>query len=102
MLNQSPALADSRDKEQITATAVRRLESWDSIREVNKQGPYVGLITVYQTEEKAFFASGAFEADPKQPFVVLSGRLFRVGTIYDNRVIYVRCGEGMFEFCCIR
>ena len=60
---------------EFTVAAVRRLKSWDLIREVNKRGPYVGLITVYQTEEKAFFDSGAFEADPKQPIVVLSGEV---------------------------
>ncbi|CDP19657.1 unnamed protein product [Coffea canephora] len=57
--------------------------------------PYLGLITVYSPEEDAFFATGAFKHNPKHPFVNLSGRRFRVGSIEGSKVIYVRCGVGM-------
>ncbi|PON59781.1 Nucleoside phosphorylase [Parasponia andersonii] len=64
------------------------------IREVNRKGPYIGLITVFPPEEAAFFATGAFKPHPKHPFMDLSGRRFRVGKIHEKRVIYVRCGIG--------
>lgn len=39
------------------------------ITEINKNGPYLGLITVYSAEEDAFFASGAFKTDLRYPYV---------------------------------
>ncbi|KAJ4840473.1 hypothetical protein Tsubulata_039821 [Turnera subulata] len=65
------------------------------IKELNRRGPYIGLITVYAPEEKAFLSTGAFIPNPKHPFVDLSGRRFRVGTVYGKKVIYVKCGVGM-------
>ncbi|KAF9600349.1 hypothetical protein IFM89_008520 [Coptis chinensis] len=64
------------------------------VREVNCEGPYIGLITVYPPEEKAFFATKAFQPHPSYPFIDLSGCRFRVGKIQDKSVIYVRCGVG--------
>ncbi|CAN1258297.1 3-phosphoinositide-dependent protein kinase 2 [Linum perenne] len=61
----------------------------------NRRGPYLGLITVYSPEETAFFSTGAFKADPILPFLDLSGRRFKIGTVYGERVVYVRCGVGM-------
>ncbi|XP_055960200.1 bark storage protein A-like [Mercurialis annua] len=69
--------------------------SWGRIKKINKKGPYIGLITVYPPEEKAFFSTGAFKSDSRYPFLDLSGRRFRVGRIYDRKVIYVRCGIGL-------
>ncbi|KAL3520809.1 hypothetical protein ACH5RR_018958 [Cinchona calisaya] len=66
-----------------------------TIKELNRKGPYLGLITVYAPEEDAFFASGAFKPNPKQPYVDLSGRRFRIGSIEGSKVIYVRCGVGL-------
>ncbi|XP_050386508.1 bark storage protein A-like [Argentina anserina] len=65
------------------------------LQEVNRKGPYIGLITVYSPEEAAFFHTGAFRPNPKHPFLDFSGRRFRVGKIHDKKVIYVKCGIGM-------
>ncbi|KAL5569511.1 hypothetical protein UlMin_026086, partial [Ulmus minor] len=67
----------------------RRLE------QINRKGPYIGLITVYPPEENAFFSTGAFKPDLHNPFIDLSGRRFRVGKVHDKRIIYVKCGVGM-------
>ena len=45
----------------------------DILKQVNRKGPYIGLITVYPPEENAFFSTGAFKPDPKFPFLDLSG-----------------------------
>lgn len=59
----------------VNASAIpsNRLKFLNIIKEVNRKGPYVGLITVYPPEENAFFASKAFKPDGKHPFVDLSG-----------------------------
>ncbi|KAL0403581.1 UNVERIFIED_CONTAM: 5'-methylthioadenosine/S-adenosylhomocysteine nucleosidase [Sesamum radiatum] len=59
---------------------VERRKSLAIIREINRRGPYLGLITVYPPEENAFFASG---------------RRYRVGTVEGKKVIYMRCGVGL-------
>ncbi|KAK6233882.1 hypothetical protein QUC31_006288 [Theobroma cacao] len=70
-------------------------KSLNIIKQLNRRGPYIGLITVIRTEENAFFATGSFRPDPKYPFVDLSGRRFRIGKVHGKKVIYVRCGVGM-------
>ncbi|XP_031117339.1 bark storage protein A-like [Ipomoea triloba] len=73
----------------------QRLRSLSIIRKMNQKGPYIGLVTVYPPEENAFFATGAFQPHPQHPFVDLSGRRFRIGTVMGKKVIYVRCGVGL-------
>lgn len=51
----------------------RRKKSLDTIKSLNQNGPYLGLITTYPPEEAAFFATGAFRPHPIHPFVDLSG-----------------------------
>lgn len=58
-----PASAKSSDK----------LKTATTIRKVNRKGPYVGLVTVIETEENAFLASVKFRPDPTHPFIDLSG-----------------------------
>jgi hypothetical protein len=53
-----------------------RLKSLTVIKEVNRKGPYIGLITVYPPEENAFLASGAFKPHKTHPFVDLSGGFY--------------------------
>ncbi|KAL8533241.1 hypothetical protein ACS0TY_009573 [Phlomoides rotata] len=65
------------------------------LREINKNGPYLGLITVYSAEEDAFFAAAHFKNYSRYPYVDLSGRRFRVGKVEGKKVIYLRCGVGM-------
>ncbi|XP_054780112.1 bark storage protein A-like [Prosopis cineraria] len=77
------------------AAPLKRSRKSTTIKEINRKGPYIGLITVYAPEEKAFFATKAFKSDPKQPFVDLAGRRFRVGKVHDSKVIYVKCGIGL-------
>ncbi|XP_057470404.1 bark storage protein A-like isoform X1 [Actinidia eriantha] len=79
----------------LAATSLRRRKSLETIKSLNQNGPYLGLITVYPPEEDAFFSTGAFKHDPKLPFVDLSGRRYRVGKLEGKKVIYVRCGVGM-------
>ncbi|XVE68714.1 hypothetical protein DITRI_Ditri09bG0091400 [Diplodiscus trichospermus] len=80
-----------------SALSRNRIESLNKIKELNRRGPYIGLITVFSTEEDAFFATGAFKPDPKNPFIDLSGRRFRIGKVQGRKVIYVRCGIGMIN-----
>ncbi|KAF5948055.1 hypothetical protein HYC85_014012 [Camellia sinensis] len=81
----------------LSATPLKRRKSLNTIRYLNRKGPYLGLITVYPPEEKAFFATKAFKLDPIHPFVDLTGRRFRVGKLHGKKVIYVRCGVGMMN-----
>ncbi|XP_010448575.1 PREDICTED: bark storage protein A-like isoform X2 [Camelina sativa] len=76
-------------------TPLRKLESAITIRKVNRRGPYIGLVTVFETEEDAFLGSVDFRPDPTRPFMDLSGRRFRIGKIHGKKVVYVRCGIGM-------
>lgn len=57
----------------------RRRGSFSTIKQLNRKGPFIGLITVYSPEEEAFFRSGAFKPDAKHPFVDLSGRYSFLG-----------------------
>ncbi|KAG5533103.1 hypothetical protein RHGRI_027363 [Rhododendron griersonianum] len=50
----------------------RRKKSLDTIKSLDQNGPYLGLITTYPPEEDAFFATGAFRSHPIHPFVDLS------------------------------
>lgn len=65
--------------------------------EINKEGPWIGLVTVYPPEEAAFMSSKVLKPHPKYPLLDFSGRRFRIGTIYGKKVIYVRCGVGMWN-----
>lgn len=56
-----------------------RAKSLGIIKEINKSGPYLGLITVYSAEEDAFFATGAFTNDSRYPYVDLSGKFIFKG-----------------------
>ncbi|XP_028780415.1 bark storage protein A-like [Neltuma alba] len=78
-----------------TCGSLARSRKSATIKEINRNGPYVGLITVYAPEENAFFASKAFKSHPKHPFVDLAGRRYRVGEVEGSKVIYVRCGIGL-------
>jgi hypothetical protein len=52
---------------------LKRWKSLNVIKEINRKGPYLGLVTVYPPEEKAFFATGTFKPHRTHPFVDLSG-----------------------------
>ncbi|EOA19032.1 hypothetical protein CARUB_v10007687mg [Capsella rubella] len=79
----------------VSSTPSHKLESVITIRKVNRRGPYIGLVTVFETEEDAFLGSVDFRPDPSHPFLDLSGRRFRIGKIHGKKVVYVRCGIGM-------
>ncbi|KAI3989804.1 hypothetical protein MKX01_040774 [Papaver californicum] len=51
------------------------------LKEINREGPYLGLITVYPPEEDAFFSTKAFHHHLTHPYIDLSGRRFHIGTI---------------------
>ncbi|CAL9226691.1 unnamed protein product [Arabidopsis halleri] len=78
-----------------STTPSHKLKSAITIRKLNRRGPYIGLVTVFETEENAFLGSVDFRPDPMQPFLDLSGRRFRIGKIHGKKVVYVRCGIGM-------
>ncbi|XWS75249.1 hypothetical protein CRYUN_Cryun01aG0069600 [Craigia yunnanensis] len=80
-----------------SAVSKNRIKSLNKIKELNRRGPYIGLITVFSTEEDTFFATASFRPDPKHPFIDLSGRRFRIGKVHGRKVIYVRCGIGMIN-----
>lgn len=77
------------------AIPFERFESLRVVKKINKNGPFLGLITVYAPEEEAFFKTGIFRPDPRHPFVDLSGRRFRIGKVEGKKVIYVKCGVGL-------
>ncbi|KAK4550905.1 hypothetical protein RGQ29_032692 [Quercus rubra] len=77
------------------ALPLRRLKSLTVIKEVNRAGPYLGVLTVSTSEDSAFFATGAFQPHKTHPIIDLSGRRFWVGKIHDKKILYVRCGVGM-------
>jgi hypothetical protein len=52
---------------------LKRWKSLNVIKEINRKGPYLGLVTVYPPEEKAFLATGTFKPHRTHPFVDLSG-----------------------------
>ncbi|KAK7826727.1 bark storage protein a [Quercus suber] len=72
----------------------KKVKSLTVIKEVNREGPYLGLLTVSTSEDSAFFATGAFQPHKTHPIIDLSGRRL-VGKIHDKKVLYVRCGVGM-------
>ncbi|CAH2078083.1 unnamed protein product [Thlaspi arvense] len=78
-----------------SATPSHKRKSAITIRKVNRRGPYIGLVTVFETEEDAFLGSVDFRPDPTHPFMDLSGRRFRIGKIHGKKVVYVRCGIGL-------
>ncbi|KFK30973.1 hypothetical protein AALP_AA6G051900 [Arabis alpina] len=78
-----------------SATFSHKLESAINIRRVNRKGPYIGLVTVFETEEDGFLSTVNFRPDPFHPFLDLSGRRFLIGKIHGKKVVYVRCGIGM-------
>ncbi|KAH8501846.1 hypothetical protein H0E87_016571 [Populus deltoides] len=79
----------------VSAIPSKKINSLKLIKQVNSKGPYIGLLTVFPPEENAFLGTADFKPNPEHPFVDLSGRRYRVGTIYGKKVIYVRCGIGM-------
>jgi hypothetical protein len=44
--------------------------------EINKEGPWVGLVTVYPPEEAAFMSSKVLKPHPKYPSLDFSGTIF--------------------------
>ncbi|CAN8230704.1 unnamed protein product [Cochlearia groenlandica] len=79
----------------VSATLSHKLKSSVIIGQVNRKGPFIGLVTVIEREENAFLGSVDFKPDPTHPFLDLSGRRFRIGKIHGKKVVYVRCGRGM-------
>ncbi|TXG49386.1 hypothetical protein EZV62_025261 [Acer yangbiense] len=65
----------------VSSKPTNKIKSLNVIKELNRKGKYIGLITVTATEENAFFATGAFMPHSKHPFVDLAGRRFFVGKV---------------------
>ncbi|CAK7325339.1 unnamed protein product [Dovyalis caffra] len=85
-----------------SAIPSNRIKYLNIIKEVNKKGPYLGLVTVYPPEEKAFSQlrplslMGSILLWISQIFRLgVAGRRFRIGKVQGKKVIYVRCGVGM-------
>ena len=59
----------------VSAIASKRTRgSFSTIKQLSREGPYIGLVTVYADEEEAFFRTGAFTPHAIHPFVDHSGR----------------------------
>ncbi|XP_034680368.1 bark storage protein A-like [Vitis riparia] len=64
------------------------------VERVNERnGPFVGLLMTYPTEEIALQVSGFFVPSSDFPLVQLAGRRFNIGKIKGVDVIYVMSGE---------
>ncbi|KAI3839463.1 hypothetical protein MKX03_017724 [Papaver bracteatum] len=60
---------------------------------INREGPYVGIVMAYSTEEIAMKSSSFFIPNCHYPSVDLSGRKFNIGSIKGTKVIYVVSGQ---------
>ncbi|GJT77978.1 bark storage protein A [Tanacetum coccineum] len=67
------------------------------IDSVNKVGSYIGVVVPNGFEMNPLLQSSSFVASEKRPYVDISGRRFRIGTIENQRVIVVMTGLSMLN-----
>lgn len=65
------------------------------IHQINQAGPYLGLVIPNKFEMDPLLHSPVFMADEDSPYIDISGRRFRIGTVMNHRVIAVMTGLGM-------
>lgn len=67
--------------------------SYKAAQLINGQGPYIGLIMADQSEEEVLIAANIFIPHNEIPWLDFAGRRFNIGSINEEQIIYVRCGE---------
>ncbi|XP_048225959.1 bark storage protein A-like [Ricinus communis] len=63
------------------------------IQQINSEGPYLGLVLEYETNEFVLLRSNLFIPSNHTPSLKLSGRTFHIGKIEDADIIYVLTGD---------
>ncbi|KAG6494764.1 hypothetical protein ZIOFF_042525 [Zingiber officinale] len=72
-------------------------KAWRTVRRVNKEGPYLGLVVPNSYELNPLLQSSNFVHSPRLPFLDLAGRRFRFGTVGKEKVIVVMTGLSMLN-----
>ncbi|KAK6941496.1 Nucleoside phosphorylase domain [Dillenia turbinata] len=67
------------------------------IENVNREGPYFGIIVPNSFEMSPLLQSQSFVVDDKYPYLDVSGRRFRIGKLENQRVIVVMTGLSMLN-----
>ncbi|XP_076896096.1 bark storage protein A-like [Bidens hawaiensis] len=67
------------------------------IDSVNKVGSYIGIVVPNTFEMNPLLQSSSFVANQKRPYLDISGRRFRLGTLENQRVIIVMTGLSMLN-----
>ncbi|XP_052156769.1 bark storage protein A-like [Oryza glaberrima] len=67
------------------------------VRQVNRRGPYLGVVVPNGFEMEPLLRSPAFSPAKKLPYLDVAGRRFRFGTIGEKKVIIVMTGLGMLN-----
>ncbi|WOL12427.1 bark storage protein A [Canna indica] len=70
---------------------------WSVINKVNSEGPYLGLVVPNSFEMSPLLQSPSFVQRPDLPFLDVSGRRFRFGTVGKQKVIMVMTGLSMLN-----
>nr|GEX22415.1 putative E3 ubiquitin-protein ligase LIN [Tanacetum cinerariifolium] len=70
---------------------------WQEIDNFNKVGSYIGVVVPNGFEMNPLLQSSSFVTSEKRPYVDVSGRRFRIGTIENQRVIVVMTGLSMLN-----
>ncbi|KAK7314444.1 hypothetical protein VNO77_32968 [Canavalia gladiata] len=71
--------------------------SWRKIININREGPYVGIVVPNAFELNPLLHSPAFVPHHKFPYFDFSGKHFRIGELEKKKVIVVMSGLGMLN-----
>ncbi|KAJ7973829.1 bark storage protein A [Quillaja saponaria] len=80
-----------------TAYGIVSQSSWRKISDINRKGPYIGIVVPNTFEMNPLLQSPSFVADKNIPFFYFSGRRFRFGKLENKKVIIVMTGLGMLN-----
>ncbi|KAI3775528.1 hypothetical protein L1987_50107 [Smallanthus sonchifolius] len=69
----------------------------EDIDSVNKVGSYIGVVVPNSFEINPLLQSSSFVVNQKRPYLDVSGRRFRIGTLENQRVIIVMTGLSMLN-----
>ncbi|CAI0390074.1 unnamed protein product [Linum tenue] len=90
----TPPLRDAtfrRSKAEVGSGDLRK------IHEVNKIGPYLGIVVPNMFEMNPLLQPDRFMSDPTTPTLDIMGRRFRIGKVGDHKVIIVMTGLSMLN-----
>ncbi|KAK7314445.1 hypothetical protein VNO77_32969 [Canavalia gladiata] len=71
--------------------------SWREINNINRQGPYIGIVVPNAYELNPLLHSPTFVPHNKFPYFDFAGRHFRIGELEKKRVIVVMTGLSMLN-----